>query len=57
MALIQQFGSWSNLTHRISLDGFEITVRDLGTNQIVAYSSTKADFMQSLEEFATDFGR
>jgi hypothetical protein len=43
--------------HHLNIDGskYEITVRDLRTNSIVAYSSTKADFDQSLVEFANDY--
>lgn len=39
----------------LSPDSPEIRVRDLRTAQLVAYSSTRADFDQSLEEFTFDY--
>lgn len=57
MALTLQFGKFNNNRYEMYLtDGtYDIKVRDLLTNYLVAYSSTKADFEQSLVEFASDY--
>lgn len=48
-------GSYSNSQYDMTIDGAEIKVRDKRTGLLVGYSSTKADFKSSLEEFAWDF--
>ncbi len=57
MAFTLQFGKFNNARYEMYLtDGtHDIKVRDLVTDQLVAYSSTKADFEQSLVEFASDY--
>lgn len=43
--------------HRLTVSnsGHELKVRDLKSGFLVAYSSSRADYDQSLEEFASDF--
>ncbi len=57
MALAIQFGRFNDAKHEILVDErtSSVKVRDLQTGFLVAYSSTAADFEQSLVEFATDF--
>ncbi len=57
MAFTLQFGSFNDQKHEMFLtEGtYDIKVRDRQTGFLVAYSSTKADFEQSLVEFATDY--
>lgn len=50
------FGKFNNSRYEMYLaGGHDIKVRDLLTGHLVAYSSTKADFEQSLVEFASDY--
>lgn len=57
IAFTLQFGTFDNGRYKMSVTGgmTNIEVRDLDTNLLVAYSSTKADFEYSLVEFATDY--
>lgn len=50
-------GWYSDEKHTISVDGPQslVEVRDCTTKMIVAYSSTKADFDQSVVEFVNDY--
>lgn len=49
-------GSYSDKRHTMSVEpGYVIWVKDRSTGVNVAYSSTKADFEQSLAEFAADY--
>ncbi len=50
-------GSYSDKGFTLSADVVtsEVSVREIKTGFLVAYSSTKADYGQSLEEFAGDF--
>ncbi|MBV9125662.1 MAG: hypothetical protein JO112_20115 [Planctomycetes bacterium] len=43
-------------THRIELHpGYTVKVYDVRTEELVAYSSTKADFADSVAEFVHDY--
>jgi hypothetical protein len=57
IALSLEDGHFTDSKHEITLDErtSDIKVRDLQTGFLVAYSSTKADFENSLVEFATDY--
>lgn len=55
VAFTLEMGKWSNQQYEMSLQGYEIRVTDLWTKNLVAFSSTKADFEQSLVEFADDY--
>lgn len=57
VAVAETQGRVTNATHELTLeeDSPEIRVRDLRTGALVAFSSTRADFQQSLEEFVLDF--
>lgn len=57
IAITLEFRSFSNGRYEMSLpDGtHDILVRDLSTDLLVAFSSTKADFENSLVEFASDY--
>lgn len=46
--------TFSDTRYRIEVRAPEIKVYEIGGN-LVAYSSTKADFEQSLVEFVTDY--
>lgn len=49
-------GCYSDKRHSIEVgSGFVIWVKEVTTGKRVAYSSTKADFDQSLVEFVTDY--
>jgi hypothetical protein len=48
-------GSYSDGKHRLEVVGHTIWVREEFSGKGVAYSSTKADFDQSLVEFVTDY--
>ena len=52
---VSAVGSYADKKHTMVADGYVIWVRDNQTGINVAYSSTKADFEQSLEEFASDY--
>ena len=56
-AIAEQMGRFSTATHELTLqpNSPEIHVRDLRTSRLVAYSSTKADYDQSLAEFVFDY--
>lgn len=56
-ALALEIGKWANSRYELSIprSGYEIKVRDILTGKLVAYSSTKADFNSSLEEFTWDY--
>lgn len=57
VAFAEEFGKWSNARYELLLSPNtpEIFVRDIATKLLVAYSSTKADYASSLEEFAWDY--
>jgi hypothetical protein len=49
-------GHYNDTKHAIDVhQDYTIWVRDIRANKRVAYSSTKADFEQSLVEFVTDY--
>lgn len=57
MAFTLEFGRFDNGKYEMYLTAgtHDIKVRDMATDSLVAYSSTKADFENSLVEFATDY--
>jgi hypothetical protein len=57
MALTLQYGGYNDQKYDMYLTPGtdDIKVRDKQTGFLVAYSSTKADFEQSLVEFANDY--
>jgi hypothetical protein len=57
ITLAEGTGRYQSKTHELTLshDSPEIRVRDLRTGLLVAYSSTRADFEQSLGEFVVDY--
>lgn len=52
---VSNAGSYSDKRHTMSAEGYVIWVKDNQTGVNVAFSSTKADFEQSLAEFAADY--
>lgn len=55
VALTLEEGRFATQQYEMSLQGYEIRVTDLWSKKLVAFSSTKADFEQSLVEFADDY--
>ncbi len=57
VAFTLEMGRWNNSDYEMFLTpgSYDVKVRDLRTNMIVAFSSTKADFENSLVEFAEDY--
>jgi predicted nucleic-acid-binding protein len=57
VSLTLEDGRWSNSDYEMFLtpETYDVKVRDLRSGLIVAYSSTKADFEDSLVEFAEDY--
>lgn len=56
-AIADETGRYADDRHELlaSRTAPEVSVRDLWTGQLVAFSSTRADRDSSLEEFAWDF--
>ena len=56
-SLVEQTGKYGNQHFEMSVapNGPELKVRDLRTGFLVAFSSTQADYGQSIEEFAYDY--
>lgn len=52
---LDKTGLCENAQHRMTVVGPEIKVIDIQTGTLVAYSSTRADFDASVEEFVWDF--
>lgn len=52
---VEKTSKFENAQYRMTVDGPEIKVVDVTTGLTAAFSSMRADFDASLEEFAWDF--
>jgi hypothetical protein len=53
---LERFGSLEQNGHLFTLEQFQLRVYNVKSGNLVAFSSTKADYRQSAEEFFGDYG-